>query len=209
MLPPAIMRHAARGCPPRRSRVVHRCQRQLDGDAHIVADAGGRRARAAAEAVDGDDVRAAAGDAAGDGRDVVYRRDLDNHRLFVFGGLLERVRPAAAGPRWNRCRGAGAGEMASAPSGIMRVRETSPTIFAPGQMPADAGLGALAHLDLDGRARRSDSPWMHAEPAGRHLHDGVRAVAGKSPRAGRPRRCCSRMPSSLRRARPGSRGRYS
>ena len=38
--------------------LIHRRQRQLNRDAHVVADAGGRGARAAAEAVDGDDVRA-------------------------------------------------------------------------------------------------------------------------------------------------------
>lgn len=34
----------------------------------------------------------------------------------------------------------GAGEMASAPSGIMRVLDTSPTILAPGRCPPMPGL---------------------------------------------------------------------
>ena len=38
--------------------LIHCRQRQLNRDAHVVADAGGRSARAAAEAVNGDDVRA-------------------------------------------------------------------------------------------------------------------------------------------------------
>ena len=47
--------------------LVHRCQRQLN---------------------DGDDIRTAAGDAAGDGGDVVYRRHLDDDRFFVRRGFL-------------------------------------------------------------------------------------------------------------------------
>ena len=43
------------------------------------------------EAVDGDDVCAAAGDAAGDGGDVVDGGHLDDNRLFVFSGLLEGI----------------------------------------------------------------------------------------------------------------------
>ena len=68
--------------------LVHRCQRQLNGNTHIVPYSGGRRAGAAPKAVDGDDIRTAAGDAAGDGGDVVYRRHLDDDRLFVRRGFL-------------------------------------------------------------------------------------------------------------------------
>src|SRR5699024_2669129 len=66
-------------------------ERQFDGDAHVVADAGGRRARASAEAVDGDDVRPAPRDAARDRRRVVHRRDLDDDRLLVFRRLFEGI----------------------------------------------------------------------------------------------------------------------
>ena len=45
----------------------------------------------------------------------------------------------------------------------------------PGQMAADAGLGALSHLDLDGRAC-VEVILVHAEASRGHLHDGVRAV---------------------------------
>lgn len=68
--------------------LVHRCQRQLNGNTHIVPYSGGRRAGAAPKAVDGDDIRTAAGDAAGDGGDVVYRRHLDDDRFFVRRGFL-------------------------------------------------------------------------------------------------------------------------
>ena len=71
--------------------LIHGGQRQLHGDAHVVADAGGGGARAAAVAVDGDDVRAAAGDAAGNGGDVVDGGYLDDDGLFVLGGLLQGV----------------------------------------------------------------------------------------------------------------------
>ena len=42
--------------------------------------------------------------------------------------------------------------MASVPCGIMRVVETSLVDLLAGQVAADAGLGALADLDLDGGA---------------------------------------------------------
>ena len=70
-----------------------------------------------------------------------------------------------------------------------------PTTFCAGQMAADAGLRALAHLDLDGRAgfqivlvtrrsgRRPPARWC----AGR---------TGKSPHAGRPRRYYNRCPAA-------------
>ena len=47
-----------------------------------------------------------------------------------------------------------------------------------GQVAADARLCALAHLDLDGRAR-FEVVLMYAEAAGRDLHDGVWAVLVK------------------------------
>ena len=71
--------------------LVHGGERKLDGDADVIADARGRGARTAAVAVDGDDVRAAAGDAAGDGGDVMHRRDLHNDRLFILRRFLERI----------------------------------------------------------------------------------------------------------------------
>ena len=54
----------------------------------------------------------------------------------------------------------------------MRVRDTSSPIFSPGQMPADAGLGALAYLDLDGGAGVQVLR-VHAEAPGGHLHHGA------------------------------------
>ena len=71
--------------------LIHRSQRQLNGDAHVVPDAGGSRAGTAPEAVDGDDVRAAAGNTAGDGRNIVYRRHLDDNRLLISRCLLQGV----------------------------------------------------------------------------------------------------------------------
>ena len=120
--------------------LVHRRQRQLDGDAHIVADAGGRGARAAAEAVDGDDVRAAAGDAAGDGRNVMYGRHLDDDRLLVFGGLLERIDELPQVLDGIDVVVRGGGDGVRRPRGSCACGETSPTIFAPGRWPPMPGL---------------------------------------------------------------------
>ena len=61
------------------------------------------------------------------------------------------------------------------PSGIMRVLEMSPTILAPGQVPADARLCTLSHFDLNGRAG-FQIILVHAEAPGSHLHDGVGAI---------------------------------
>ena len=132
-------------------------------------------ARAAPKAVDGDDVRAGAGHARGDGGHVVHRRHLDDHRLFVAGSLLEGMDQlvqvldgidVVVGRRGDGVRPlgdhAGAGNVAH----DLVARQVS----------ADAGLGALAHLDLDGGAR-VEVIRVHAEAAGGHLHDGVGAVA--------------------------------
>ena len=152
--------------------LVNRRERKLDRDTDVVADACRCRARAAAQAVDGDDVRAAAGDTAGDGRDVVHRRHLDDDGLFIPRGLLERehqlpqvldgvdvvVRRGRDGiaPLRNHTR-------------ARDVRADLP----PGQMSADAGLRPLPHLDLDGRAR-VQIPLIHAEAPGGHLHHRLR-----------------------------------
>ena len=71
--------------------LVHRGQRQFNGDAHIIPDAGGSRAGTAPEAIDGDDIRAAAGDPAGDGRNVVDGCHLDDDRLLVSRRLLQGI----------------------------------------------------------------------------------------------------------------------
>ena len=65
--------------------------------------------------------------------------------------------------------------MASDPSGIMRVRETSPTIFATRQMAADTRLCALSHFNFNCSARLQII-LMHAETAGRYLYDGIRTI---------------------------------
>ena len=77
--------------------------------------------------------------------------------------------------------------MASVPWGIIRVRDTSPTILAPGRWPSNAGLGALAHFDLNGGAG-AEIVLVYAEPPRGHLHNGVGAILVKvlmqSPLAG-------------------------
>ena len=87
MLPPAIRDLIADALLP--EPLVHRRQRQLHGYAHIVPDSCGRRAGAAPAAVNGNDVRAASCNAAGNGRDVMGRCHLDNDGLFIFCSFLQ------------------------------------------------------------------------------------------------------------------------
>ena len=63
--------------------LIDRCEGKFNRDADVIADARRRCARAAAEAVDGDDVRAAACNAGRNGCNVVHRRNLDDDGLFV------------------------------------------------------------------------------------------------------------------------------
>ena len=107
----------------------------------------GRGARRAAETVDVDDVRARAGDAAGDCGDVVHGGYLDRDRLGVFDRLLERedelpqVLDGVDVVVRRRGKRVGAG------GDHARRGDLVVDLFA-GQMPADAGLGALADLYL-------------------------------------------------------------
>ena len=172
--------------------LVHGSQRQLDGDAHVVPDAGGRRAGAAPEPVDGDDVRTAPGDAAGDGGDVVDGGHLDDDGLLIVGGFLQGVDQlpqvfdgvdVVMGRRGDGVRAlryhTGAGHVAH----DLGAR----------QMPADAGLCTLAHLDLNGRAGVQivlDGRRTGRRPPGRWCS----RRSSRNPRGDRPHRCCSRCP---------------
>ena len=157
--------------------LVDCCERQLDRDADVVADAGRRRARAASVAVNADDVRARAGNAGRNRRDVVHGRDLDHDRLFVLGRFLEREHQLAQVlDRVNiMVRGGGDGVRALGDhTGAGDVRAD----LVAGQMAADARLCTLAHLDLDGGAC-FQVILMYAEAAGCDLYNGVRAVLVK------------------------------
>ena len=154
--------------------LVNRRERQLNGDADVVADAGRGRARAAAVAVDADDVRARARHARGDGRDIMYGRNLDQHRLFVLGRFLERKDELAQVLDGVDVVVRGRGNGVRALGDHAGARDVRADLVA-GQVAADAGLCALAHFNLDSRARLQ-IVLMHAEAAGRDLHDGVRAV---------------------------------
>ena len=154
--------------------LIHGGQRELNGNAHIVADARGRGARAAAEAVDGDDVRAAAGNAACNGGDVVHRRDLYDDGLFILRCLFERVNELAQildGINVVMRRGGDGVRALRDHPGLGHV----PHDLRARQMSADAGLCALAHFDLDGRTG-VQIVLVDAEAAGGYLHDGVGAV---------------------------------
>ena len=154
--------------------LINGCQRQLNGDAHVVTDAGGGSAGAAAKSVDGDNICAAACDAAGNGGNIVHRRHLYDDGLFVPRRLLQRKNELPqifyridvvmrrgrdrVRPLWDH---PGAGNVAHD--------------FCAGQMPADARLGSLSHLDLNSSACFK-IPFVHAESAARDLHNGILAV---------------------------------
>ena len=149
-------------------------ERKLDRDADVVADTGRSRAGTAAVAVDADDVRARAGNTRSDRRYIMYGCDLDHDRLFVFGRFLEREYELAqvldgvdivVGSRGDGVRAL------RDHTGLGDVRAD----LEAGQMAADAGLCALAHLDLDGGAG-FEVILVHAEAAGCDLNDGVGAV---------------------------------
>ena len=153
---------------------IHARERKFDGNAHIVADTGGRGARAAAEPVDGDDVRPAPRDAAGDRRAVVHRRDLHDDGLFVTRRLFQRIDELAE--VFDRIDVV----MRRGRNGVHPLRDhagggNGVGDLAAGQVPADARLRALPHLDLD-RSRGLEIVFKYPEPARRDLHDGVLSV---------------------------------
>ena len=55
----------------------------------MVADTGGRRAGTAAETVDGDDIRAAPGDAAGDGGNIMNGGNFYADGFFVLSRFFQ------------------------------------------------------------------------------------------------------------------------
>ena len=172
--------HAHRGAEPLLAQpVVDGGQGELDGDAHVVADALGRGTRSSAESVDRDDVGARPRDAARDGGDVVHGGDLHRHGLGVAGRLLQREdelaqildRVDVVMRRWADRVGA-LGDHAG-------PRHLGVDLLA-GQVPADARLGALADLDLD-RGPGGEVLGRHAEAPRRHLDDGVIRVGFQAP----------------------------
>ena len=154
--------------------LIHRGERQFDRDADVVADPGRRGAGPAPEPVDRDDVRAAAGDPAGDGGDIVDGGDLDDHRLPVPRRLFERKDqlPEVLDRIDVVMRGGGdrVGTLRDHPG----TRDVADDLRA-GQMPADAGFRALSHFDLDRRAG-VEIILVHAEAPRRDLYDGILSV---------------------------------
>ncbi len=173
MLPAAMMEAWLR-MPSLAEALVHGGDGDFDGDAQVVADDRRGGAGATAEAVDVDDVGAGADDAGGDGSDVVDRGDLDGDRDLVLGGLLEGVDELAevldGVDVVMGSGGEGVGALGYAAGGgdgggDLGARE----------MAADAGLGALADLDLDGGAG-AEVVLVDAEAAGSALDDGAVGV---------------------------------
>ena len=152
-------------------------ERQLDRDADVVADTGRGCACAAAVAVNADDVRTRAGHAGGDRCDVVHRCDLDHDRLFVLGCFFQGVNQLAQVLDRVDVMVRGGGDGVRTLGDHAGAGDVRADLVA-GQVAADAGLCALAHLDLDGGAR-FEVILMDAEAAGCDLYDGVRAVLVK------------------------------
>ena len=156
---------------------IHRRQRQFYRNPHAIADAGGRGAGAAAESVNGQNIRPAPGNAAGNGGNVVDRCDFYDHGLFVAGGLfqgIDQLTQVLDGV--NVMVGSGGDSI-----GPLRDHPGPGHVaydFRSRQMAADAGLGPLAHFDLNGRTG-VEIAFMDAEPAGGHLDDGIFPVAIK------------------------------
>ena len=70
--------------------LVNACECEFDRDTHVIADPCRSGTRAASETVDSDYIRAASGDSARDGCDVMNCRNLDDDGLFVFGRFFKR-----------------------------------------------------------------------------------------------------------------------
>ena len=157
--------------------LVHARKGEFHGNAHVVPDPRRRRARAPAESVDRNDVRAAPRNAARDRRNVVHRRDFDDDGLLIPRRLFERIDELAQildGINVVVRRGADRVRALGDHAGLGNFAHD----LRPGQVSADSGLRALSHLDLDRRAR-GQIILMYAEPPRRDLHHGVRAVLVK------------------------------
>ena len=153
---------------------IHRSQRQFNRDADVIADAGRRSARAAAEAVDGDDVRAGTRNAGRNRRDVMHRRNLDNDRLCVPRRFLERENQLAQildGVNIMVRRGGNRVRAFGNHARFGNIRHNLPAR----QMTANARLCALPHLDFNRRARVQVIV-IDAEAPRRDLHNRVFAV---------------------------------
>ena len=104
----------------------------------------------------------------------MHRRDLHNDRLFILRRFLERIDELAEifnGIDIVVRRGGDGVRALGDHAGHGNVSDD----LRAGQMPADARLRALPHLDLDGGAR-VQTALLDAEAAGGHLYDRVCAV---------------------------------
>ena len=70
--------------------LINSRQGEFNRDTNVIADTCRCCARAAAEPVNRNDVRTAAGNAAGNGSNVMDSGNLDDDRFSVFGSLFER-----------------------------------------------------------------------------------------------------------------------
>ena len=144
-------------------------QADLEGDARVVDGVARGGAGAAVVARDRDLVRAALGDAGGDGAHACQRAELDGDaRVGVgvlevedeLGQILDGVDVVVGRRR----------DQADAGRGLAHLRDPGIDLLA-GQVAALAGLGALGHLDLD-LDGASQVAGGHAEAAGGDLLDG-------------------------------------
>ncbi len=145
------------------------------GQAELPREAGmlkaGARACAGPAVVAGnqDDVRAALGNACGDGPNAGFRNELDVDPARPDWRFSNR-KSAAQDPQWNRYRGAAAERSVLHRPWNGASWRSRDRPFA-GKVPAFAGLRALRHFDLDFLCGRKVRPGHAAEPTGRDLLD--------------------------------------
>ncbi len=135
----------------------------------MIADGGWGRSGSTSEPIHIDDVGPGPDDPAGDGRDVVNRRDLHGHRLSVLGRLLQGVDELPevldrVDVVLRRRR-----EGVAAHRDHPRLRHRLGHLLA-GQVPPDAGFRPLPDLDLD-RGSRVEVVRRHPEATRGALHE--------------------------------------
>ena len=74
--------------------------------------------------------------------------------------------------------------MASLPSGIILVLETSERILAPGRWPPMPGFCTLSHFNFNGAGNVKIS-FVHAKTSGSYLDDGIFSIGIKNLRLDR------------------------
>ena len=153
---------------------VHRGERQLNGDANVIADYLGRGAGCPAQSVDNHDIRPAADDTAGDGGSIMHGGNFYRYRLGIVGRLFERINKLRQVFDGINIMLGGRRNSVGALGNHARQRYVRTDLLAR-QMPADARLGALAYFNFY-HSGNIQVIGMHAETPGSHLNNSIIAV---------------------------------